>query len=772
MSSAFGQSLLAAVSLVALTTPAFAQDNPQENNSKAGGVEEIIVTAQKREQNLQDVPVAVTAFSSATISRLGLSSTEDLAGFTPNLNYQPAGGIGSSIGIRGIQDQNFTFNQVGSVAMVVDEVALNSPNLNTFALFDISRIEVLRGPQVALFGRSTTGGALNVTTRQARVGEEANGEGSISYGRFNAIDLQGAAGAPIGDMFAVRIASQLQKRDGIQRNVTLGVRGGERDRYALRGSLAFSPSGNFNITYSGLYGKDTGQQPNYLPIGFLQPGGGATACANPSRQPGNGCADPYGFVSPGKFEESYSNFQSFAHSKVFGNTLNIALDVGPVTLSSISAVYDHSISRQEDVDSGPNGRVEVHNDVDTNQKSQEFRIATNGKDQPFNFVGGLFLFDEQNSGHVARSILTAGIGTPPVGLNSLIFSQKTKITSAYGQFDINLSDQLSLVAGIRYSDESKRGSARSFRRTGGGVGAWTNFAPTIGAHLEAASLVALSNPAQNSGDVPFGKSWSNWGGKVGLNFKPSEDALIYASVSKGFKGGTFNLIPAYNLQVAQPIANLQKGVDPEKITSYEVGTKLELFDRTLQLNIAGFLSDYQNQQVFTFIGGAAALLNAGKASINGVEAELTWAPEGGWLIQGGVGLLDAKYDSFFLAEEAGGPDFSGKRTPHTPKATFTGLVQKTFDIGDNQLSAQVSFKQTSSQFAGFHNTPDEFLPSRTTFDARLRYLFGMDRNFEIAVFGKNVFDKRFCQTIQPGSFTNQCIVNEPGTYGVKLGIKF
>ena len=162
MSSAFGQSLLAAVSLVALTTPAFAQDNPQENNSKAGGVEEIIVTAQKREQNLQDVPVAVTAFSSATISRLGLSSTEDLAGFTPNLNYQPAGGIGSSIGIRGIQDQNFTFNQVGSVAMVVDEVALNSPNLNTFALFDISRIEVLRGPQVALFGRSTTGGALNV----------------------------------------------------------------------------------------------------------------------------------------------------------------------------------------------------------------------------------------------------------------------------------------------------------------------------------------------------------------------------------------------------------------------------------------------------------------------------------------------------------------------------------------------------------------------------------------------------------------------------------
>jgi iron complex outermembrane receptor protein len=772
MSSAFGHSLLAAASLIAIATPALAQENPPPSDINAGGVEEIVVTAQKREQNLQDVPVAVTAFSAATINRLGLSSTEDLAGFTPNLNYQPAGGIGSSIGIRGIQDQNFTFNQVGSVAMVVDEVALNSPNLNTFALFDISRIEVLRGPQVTLFGRSTTGGALSVATRQARVGEEANGEASVSYGRFNAVDVQGAAGAPIGDMFAARLAGQYQKRDGIQRNVTRGVRDGERDRYALRGSLAFSPSDSFLVTYSGLYGKDNGQQPNYLPIGFLQPGGGATVCNNPSLQPGNGCADPYGFISPGKFNESYSNFRSFAHSKVFGNTLNIALDVGPVTLSSISAVIDHSISRQEDVDSGSIGRVEVHNDVDTNQKSQEFRIATNGKDKPFNFVGGLFLFDEENSGHVARSILTAGNGTPPIGLNSLIFRQKTKITSAYGQFDISVSDQFSLVAGVRYSDESKRGTARSYRRTGAGTAAWTNFAPSIGTHLEAASLVALSNPAQNSGDVPFGKSWSNWGGKVGLNFKPSDDALIYASVSKGFKGGTFNLIPAYNLQVAQPIANLQKGVDPEKITSYEIGTKLEFFDRKLQLNIAGFLSDYQNQQVFTFIGGAAALLNAGKASINGIEAELTWAPEGGWLIQGGLGLLDAKYDSFILPEEKGGPSFAGKRTPHTPKAAFTGLVQKTYDIGDNQLSAQISFKQTSSQFAGFHNTPDEFLPSRTTFDARLRYLFGMDRNFEITVFGKNVFDKRFCQTIQPGSFTNQCIVNEPGTYGVKLGIKF
>ena len=307
MSSAFGRTLLAATSLLGALSPVVAEAEGAAAKDQMGGIEEIVVTAQKRAENLQDVPVAITAFTANTISRLGMSSSEDLASFTPNLNYQPAGGIGSSIGIRGIQDQNFTFNQVGSVAVVVDEVALNSPNLNTFALFDIERIEVLRGPQVTLFGRSTTGGALNVATRRARVGEEANGEASFSYGNLNAMDVQGAFGAPIGDKLAVRVAGQYQKRDGIQQNMSVGGRDGDRDRYAIRGSLAYNPMDNVGIEYSGLYGKDDGEQPRYLPIGFLQPGGGATACTNPSRQPGNGCADPYGFVSPGKFDQSYSS---------------------------------------------------------------------------------------------------------------------------------------------------------------------------------------------------------------------------------------------------------------------------------------------------------------------------------------------------------------------------------------------------------------------------------------------------------------------------------
>lgn len=772
MSGVVSRSLFAAVSLIAISAPVRAQEDPSANNEPAGGIEEIVVTAQKRSENLQDVPVAITAFTAETINRLGITNSEELATFTPSLNYQPAGGIGASIGIRGIQDQNFTFNQVGSVAVVVDEVALNSPNLNTFALFDLERIEVLRGPQVTLYGRSTTGGALNVTTRQAKVGEEVNTQAFVQYGRFNAIEAQAAVGVPLGDMFAVRLAGQYQKRDGIQRNVILGGTDGDRDRYTLRGSVAFEPSSNFVAKYTMLYGQDNGEQPRYLPIGNLQPGAGAQPCLDPSFQPGNNCADPYGFVSPGNFNESYSNFPSYINSDVFSHLLNLSFDVGPVTLSSISAVIDHTVSRQEDVDSGPIGRVEVHNDVETNQKSQEFRVATNGSDQPVSFVGGLFLLRETNSGVVARSILTAGAGAPAIGLNSLTFDQETNITSVYGQLDVKLTDQLSLVGGLRYSDESKGGDAQSFRRTGGGAGSWTNFAPSNGTHLGRSDVVGLSNPTQNSGLVSFGETWKNWGGKIGLNYAPSENLLFYTSVTEGFKGGTFNLIPAYNLLVAQPVINLQAGVNPEKITSYEAGGKIELFDQQLQINFAGFVSKYRDQQVFTFSDGAAALLNAGKATISGIEIETTFAPRGGWLAQLGATFLDSQYDEFILLEEKGGPDFSGNRTPHTPSVTLTGLLQKSFELGRNELSFLSNFRYTSEQFAGFHNTPDEFLPSRFTVDVRARYLFGPEREFELALFGRNIFDERFCQTIQPGVFTNQCIINEPAAYGVRFALAF
>ena len=144
-----------------------------------------------------------------------------------------------------------------------------------------------------------------------------------------------------------------------------------------------------------------------------------------------------------------------------------------------------------------------------------------------------FLFRETNNGMVARSILTAGAGTPPLGLNSLAFRQKTEIKSGYGQLDFKLTDRLSLVAGARYSDESKDGSARSYRRTGAGTGAWTNFAPSIGTHLDLAALIARSNAAQSSAEVPYGNSWTNWGGKVGLNFKVNDEIVADVSLRYG-----------------------------------------------------------------------------------------------------------------------------------------------------------------------------------------------------------------------------------------------
>ena len=204
--------------------------------TQSGQLEEIIVTAQKRAESVQEIPIAISAFTADTLAALRIVRADDLERFTPNLTWKPAGGVGGSIGIRGVVDTVFTTNQVGSVAIVVDDVGLNSPVVNTFSLFDMERVEVLRGPQVTLYGRSTTGGAINFITRHPRAGDGENGYLQTTYGRFDQIDIEAAGGMPLGQRLAVRGAALFQRRDGIIENQLTG--NDDSDRSATRRALA------------------------------------------------------------------------------------------------------------------------------------------------------------------------------------------------------------------------------------------------------------------------------------------------------------------------------------------------------------------------------------------------------------------------------------------------------------------------------------------------------------------------------------------------------
>jgi iron complex outermembrane receptor protein len=282
------------------------------------------------------------------------------------------------------------------------------------------------------------------------------------------------------------------------------------------------------------------------------------------------------------------------------------------------------------------------------------------------------------------------------------------------------------------------------------------------------------NPADSNTDpVPFGKAWKNGGGKIGLNYKPNRDTLIYASVSRGFKGGTFNFVPGQDLTgFIAPLgrANFQAGVRPEKLTTYEIGAKLEFMDRAVALNVALFRNEYKDQQQIVFKDGGPVLVNAASSRANGAELEVNVAPGNGLTIQGGLSVLDGKYKKYI---DPSGFDYSGGKLVQASDVTANATVQQAFEIGSGELTLQGSVKYFSSYYATVPYVPLDKIPGQTLFDARIAYAFGADRNFSIAAFGRNLSNERYCATTGEIPWgLGQCAPNEPRTYGVQVRASF
>ena len=367
----------------------------------ASGLEEVVVTAQRRLQSAQDVPIAITAFSADALANLGVKSSDQLATFTPNLTWVPSGAVGASVGIRGVVDTNLTTNQVGSVAIVVDEVSLNSPALNTFPVFDLNRVEVLRGPQVALYGRSTTGGAINFVTNRPEVGGEVNGRVGLSLGNYHDVNFDGAIGAPLGDKAAVRLAVLSDKRDGVYRDPTLGHDVGTKDQQAARLSFAANPTDNFSVFASFFFGRDRSDGPYYKNVGSRNPDG--TACAPASSNPGGPCVDGAGFRDSASFNQVFSDFQAMQHVDVYGGLVNLKWRINDMSLTSITSIYKNTFQLMEDVDGGPASLSEVHVDAVTKQTAEELRLASeHGADAPVNWIVGAYFFKETQDGLTAQ----------------------------------------------------------------------------------------------------------------------------------------------------------------------------------------------------------------------------------------------------------------------------------------------------------------------------------------------------------------------------------
>jgi len=768
------------------------------NSGSDTGLTEVVVTAQRREQRLQDVPIAVTAFSAGSLRAVGLNNSDQLAAFTPNLTWNQSGSVGSNVGLRGIVDSNITTNQVASVGILVDEVGLNSPVLNTIPLFDIDRIEVLRGPQVTLYGRSTTAGAININTVRPVIGSGTSGYVDVGYGNLGAINVEAAGTTQLGSRAALRVAVLSQERDGIYFNPTLNRRVAERDRQGVRASVAIEPTDDLTVFANFQYGQDRGGGLYFKSSGQRNPTNPAQSCAPLNSTPGDGiCVNDAGLKDSSDFGLVYAGELSVQDIDVVGGLLNVSYDFGSTKLTSITSHLENDFRLKYDVDGGPLNRGVINNDTLTGQFSQELRLASDdGADAAINWIAGLYYFRERQDGLYILAIRDNAVAGSPPGsqLRSFMWDQENEIRSGYAQVDWRFAPGWELSLGGRYSDESKSGVGTTRWSVNPGFFATNPDVPVAGAPTWNAiranyppgvfftrELIETNFPANLRAESPFDRSWKNSGGKLGISWKRDENSLLYANYSKGFKGGTFNLLPAVRLTNPATAAAFRAGVRPEKVTTYEVGGKFDLADRTLRLNVALFRNDYSDQQQTVFDAGSSALVlaNAASATIDGAELELEWRPVRGMLLQAGIGYLDAAYGNFIATPGNPLADFSGQQVIQSSKFNANVLVRQSWDVGDGLFSVQGSMKRfTSFAYVAENSSVGQYspvvrAPASSLFDARLVYEFGSSGKYELSLWGKNLGDERFCTTNGSTPFgSGQCGPNEPRTYGASLRLSF
>ena len=747
-------------------SPAIAQDSSQAVST----IEEIIVTARKREESIQDIPVSIVALSGEELRTLQVRQAQEIAQFMPNVIAHTATGDSQvNYFIRGVGDANFHTNSVGAVGLYFDEVSINSPVSGTVSLFDMERVEVLRGPQNTLYGRNTTGGAVNFISNKPKTGQDINGNLSVTYGRKDELNLEGAIGFPLGERAAARVALISQNRDGIFENPVLGARN-DIERNAGRAQIIFELTDDIEIMANVHGGVNRGSNRPTLAIGTQDPNDPTMPCPVPtaSLSPDSPCVDGAGFPTTSDFSKTFGTSPIDSNDiDVWGGFISIDWNFNDLTLTSISSYDSNKMVRAEETDDSPSFVFEFHQHAKTKQWSQDIRLASSG-DQRFRWIiGGNYFFEEADYDTVVRRTPPGTpIGFIPGGsftiLPSTVVDQDNEAISVYGQGEYDINEKWKIEAGIRYTNETKKGTNQPYVGNG--------FQFTFGTQLNRNHV--SQNPLFVPPVNPLDGDWSEWGGKVSLDYKYSDDTLIFGSVSRGFKGGGFG-IPAFQALTG----NGGTPVDPEILVTYELGVKTQWLDRKLQINAAVFDNEWSFQQLFTLANTTAGLtpllVNVPESRTYGFEIETLWVPADGWFFQVGFGMLASEVqDSTNLPNVA-----VGNTLPSSPGFTVNGLFRREFQLAEGLVAAQLDFSYLDDQQFTIENTPEKTQNGYGIVNARVSYAFGPENRYELAIWGKNLTDTEFCQEYGElrGGFGESipCIRSDAlVTYGISASVFF
>ncbi|MFZ5609187.1 MAG: TonB-dependent receptor domain-containing protein [Pseudomonadota bacterium] len=717
---------------------------PQRQSTSV--IEEIVITAQRREESLQKAPVSVTAFDAGTIRKARIFGLEDVALRTPGFtigNFSPEA---PNLTLRGIGSTDRDAGSDRSVVVFVDEVYIGRAGASTFDLFDLERVEVLHGPQGTLYGKNVVGGAVNLITHKPEAGTSAALEAGL--GNYDFFELRGMLNTDMGDKMQARVAFSSRARDGFQTNARTGNDVDTANNASARGHVRFLATDDLTFLLSADYARDRiyGVSRKVAPTGPFVAFLGFTPDPDPR------------IVN--------DNVDGFFDRDIVGVSGRADWTTGVGVLTSLTAYRDMTSQVVQDVVGIPldasfdaQGRPRGFLSIDDTSEdygafSQEVRLSSLPQAARWTWVVGLYYSREDVDRVSVRDRSLLGRTSKPK------FDQ-ANVTNSYavfGQATYALTSYLNATAGARYTYDRKNFALAVSDASGG----------------RADNL----NPATEVFAITARDDWDAFTPRFALDFNPSDDVMVFASVSRGFKSGGFQ-------GFAPDARSARISFNPEFAWNYEAGIKSQWLDQRLRLNLTGFylsFSDLQfRQRVLTVPGDESSavviILNASDAQINGLEASFAAVPLPGLTLSGSYAYLDTEVKNFLKGVAGvppGVPDLSGNRLALAPRHAFTLSGEYRTAVNDwGELSLRADYSYRGDFFFEVENTPPALEKSYGTLDGRIA-LASQDGRWELSLWAKNLTDTLYRSQVQSG--VNGTIgisrFGDPRTFGLSLAWRY
>lgn len=808
---------------VGLSSPA---DTPQAS----AGLEEVIVTANKREENINNVGATVAAISGEDLAQRGINSLEGLAAAVPGLSYSQSGASTPILTLRGIGFNESSLGVYPAVTVYVDEVPLAFPVMTLHSNYDLQRVEVLKGPQGTLFGENSTGGAINYVA--AKPSDELEYGTSFAYGRFNAVSGDAYISGPVGDSVGMRLALTGHTEDGWQKSYTRpGDKNGAQRYVAARLITTWQPNDAARVSFNVNAWHD-GSKPQAPQLVAIRPQIPATVHPEVLNYPfapdSNRAADWSEGIGPTTGANVTPSSDRDLYQGALRGDFDLTSDITLTSLTSYSYLKQQLSSDQDGI-GGPQppqaGTADAPklglvanlspSDGAVHTFNQELRVANSASNSDRWVVGVnferntthedqiLYFGDDSNNNPANLNINTTGTKNDERFTNYAVF--------ANNEFD--LTQRLTLRAGARYTSTKAKATICNYANGDGNVATLFNLIPQLlglpGANIGTNDCYALNNvvPPTDPGYFQPGATYkdtlkeNNVSWKVGADFRAADDALFYANVSRGYKAGSYPTLAGSTLAENTPVTQ-------ESVTAYEIGTKSGLLDRKIQLNAAAFYYDYKDKQIrgklvdpiFNILD---VLVNVPKSRVYGAEVDFSIRPVESLTVQAAVTYLQSKIKSYTGPTVYGDEvDFSGDTLPFTPK--WVGAINADYKLslhngGKPFVGVSVKAQSSSVSVLGGEDIGPAFapytgtapcaadnlpacyrtlpglnrpfvLPSYETVDLRAGYE-SQDGRWTAMLWGKNIFNKRYFTNSNQYLDVTVRYTGLPATYGLSVSFK-